>query len=189
MNKHAEKRIEQLREQVRDHDYKYYVLTEPTISDQEYDKLVKELERLENENPELVTPDSPTQRVGKDLTKKFNPVEHIVPMLSLSNTYNEEELYDFDRRVKETLPEDEKVEYVVEFKIDGASVSLRYVDGLLKTAATRGDGTVGEEITNNVKTIKSVPLKIKKNSSYQIPSDFEVRGEIFMKIADFHKVK
>ena len=188
MNKHAEKRIEQLREQVRDHDYKYYVLTEPTISDQEYDKLVKELERLENENPELVTPDSPTQRVGKDLTKKFNPVEHIVPMLSLSNTYNEEELYDFDRRVKETLPGDEKVEYVVEFKIDGASVSLRYVDGLLKTAATRGDGTVGEEITNNVKTIKSVPLKIKKNSTYQIPSDFEVRGEIFMKIADFQKL-
>jgi len=188
MNKQAEKRIEQLREQIRDHDYKYYVLVEPAISDQEYDSLLKELENLENENPELVTPDSPTQRVGKDLTKKFNPVEHTIPMLSLSNTYNEEELYDFDRRVKETLPEDEKVEYVVEFKIDGASVSLRYVDGLLKTAATRGDGTIGEEITNNVKTIKSVPLKIKKNSSSFIPSDFEARGEVFMKIDDFHKL-
>jgi DNA ligase (NAD+) len=188
MNKQAEKRIEQLREQIRDHDYKYYVLVEPTISDSEYDKLVKELEKLENKNPELITPDSPTQRVGKDLTKKFNPVEHNAPMLSLSNTYNEEELYDFDRRVKETLPRDEKVEYVVEFKIDGASVSLRYVDGLLKTAATRGDGTIGEEITNNVKTIKSVPLRIINNSSSRIPSDFEVRGEVFMKISDFHKL-
>ena len=138
MNKQAEKRIEQLREQIRDYDYKYFVLVEPTVSDQEYDNLVKELEKLENENPELITPDSPTQRVGKDLTKKFNPVEHTIPMLSLSNTYNEKELYDFDRRVKEALPKDEKVEYIVEFKIDGASVSLRYVEGFLKTAATRG---------------------------------------------------
>ena len=189
MNKQVKKRIEQLREQIRDHDYKYYVLVEPAISDQKYDNLVKELEKLETENPELITPDSPTQRVGKDLTKRFNPVEHIVPMLSLSNTYNEEELYDFDRRVKEALPKDEKVEYVVEFKIDGASVSLRYIDGILKTAATRGDGTIGEEITNNVRTIKSVPLKIKNNSSApEIPSDFEVRGEVFMRIDDFHKL-
>lgn len=188
MNKQVEKKIEQLREQIRDHDYKYYVLVEPTVSDQEYDNLVRELEKLEDENPELITPDSPTLRVGKDLTKKFNPVEHTIPMLSLSNTYNEEELYDFDRRVKEALPQDEKVEYVVEFKIDGASVSLRYVNGFLKTAATRGDGNIGEEITNNIKTIKSVPLKIKKNSSAQIPSDFEVRGEVFMKVEDFHKL-
>ena len=189
MNKKVEKRIEQLREQIREHDYKYYVLVEPVISDQEYDNLVKELEKLEAENPELITPDSPTQRVSKDLTKKFNPVKHIIPMLSLSNTYNEEELYDFDRRIKEALPKDEKVEYVVEFKIDGASVSLRYVDGFLKTAATRGDGTIGEEITNNLKTIKSVPLKIKNNSSILgIPYDFEVRGEVFMKIGNFHKL-
>jgi len=189
MSKQVEKRIEELREQIREHDYKYYVLFEPTINDQEYDLLIKELEKLEDENPDFITPDSPTQRVGKDLTKHFKPVQHIVPMLSLANTYNADELYDFDRRVNEALPRDEKAEYVVEFKIDGASVSLRYVNGLLKTAATRGDGIIGEEITNNVKTIKSVPLKLKKHSSISYSlGDFEVRGEIFMKIPDFLKL-
>jgi len=189
MSKQVEKRIEDLRDKIREHDYKYYVLFEPTISDQEYDKLVKELEKLEDENPDLVTPDSPTQRVGKDLTKHFKPVQHIVPMLSLANTYNADELYDFDRRVKDGLLKGEKVEYVVEFKIDGASVSLIYVDGYLKTGATRGDGIAGEEITNNVKTIRSIPLKLKKHSSipYSL-SDFEVRGEIFMKINEFLKL-
>ncbi len=186
MIKQIEKRIEELREKIHEHDYKYFVLFEPSISDEGYDKLVKELEKLEEENPDLVTPDSPTQRVGKDLTKVFKPVQHIIPMLSLANTYNADELYDFDRRVREGLPEGEKVEYVVEFKIDGASVSLRYSEGYLKTAATRGDGFIGEEVTNNVKTIRSVPLKLKKHSSipYSL-SDFEVRGEIFMKVDDF----
>jgi len=186
MSASAKKRIEELREQIREHDHKYYVLAEPTISDQEFDLLVKELERLEGENPGLITPDSPTQRVGKDITKDFKPVQHQVPMLSLANTYNEEELFDFDRRVREALPEGEKVEYVVEMKIDGASVNLNYVDGYLKTAATRGDGTTGEEITVNVKTIRSVPLKLKKTKStpYKL-SNIEVRGEIFMKLADF----
>lgn len=184
-----EKKIEALREEIREHDYKYYILTQPKISDQEYDKLYKELEKLEAENPELITPDSPTQRVGSDLTKVFKPVEHKVPMLSLSNTYSEEELYDFDRRVREGLKNDEKIEYIVELKIDGASVSINYVDGALKTAATRGDGTVGEEITNNVKTIKSIPLRIKKDKSisYKL-NDFEVRGEIFMKVKDFERL-
>jgi DNA ligase (NAD+) len=186
MNKQVEKRIEELRDKIREHDYKYFVLYEPTISDAEYDKLIKELEKLEEENPDLITPDSPTQRVGKDLTKIFKPVQHIIPMLSLANTYNADELYDFDRRVRDGLPSNEKVEYVVEFKIDGASVSLRYVDGYLKTAATRGDGFIGEEVTNNIKTISSVPLKLKKHSYIQYSlSDFEVRGEIFMKIEDF----
>ncbi len=189
MSKQFEKRIEELRDKIREHDYKYYVLFEPTISDKEYDKLVKELEKLEEENPDFVTPDSPTQRVGKDLTKQFKPVQHIVPMLSLANTYNADELYDFDRRIKDGLPKGEKVVYVVEFKIDGASVSLRYVDGYLKTGATRGDGIVGEEITNNVKTIRSIPLKLKKHSSIPyLLSNFEVRGEIFMKIKDFLKL-
>ncbi len=185
----VEKRIEELREIIREHDYKYYVLAEPVISDQEYDALIKELEKLEAENPQLITPDSPTQRVGKDLTKDFKQVEHKVPMLSLANTYNEEELFDFDRRVRSALPEGEKIEYVVEPKIDGASVSLHYVNGYLQTAATRGDGTVGEEITANVKTIRSVPLKIKENKSIKNSlSDIEVRGEIFMKINDFRKL-
>ena len=182
----VEKRIEELRNEINKHDYNYYVLAEPIISDQNYDKLVKELEKLENENPHLITPDSPTQRVGKDLTKEFNPVKHKIPMLSLSNTYDEQDLYDFDRRVREGLPENEKLDYVVELKIDGASVSINYVDGRLKTAATRGDGSVGEEITNNVKTIRSIPLKIDlgKSKKYKL-KDFEVRGEVFMMIEDF----
>ena len=179
-------KIESLRKKIREHDYKYYVLTEPAVSDEEYDKLVKKLEKLEAEHPELITPDSPSQRVGKDLTKYFKPVRHKVPMLSLSNTYNEEELYDFDRRVNDALPEREKVEYIVEFKIDGASVSLNYIDGILKTAATRGDGVVGEEITNNIRTMRTVPLKLNevKSSLYKL-KDIEVRGEIFMNIKDF----
>jgi len=181
-----EKRIEQLRELIREHDYKYYVLAEPSVSDKEYDNLIKELEKLETENPQLITPDSPTQRVGKDLTKDFKPVTHKVPMLSLANTYSEEELLEFDKRIRGLLPENEIVEYVVEPKIDGASVSLNYVDGYLKTAATRGDGTTGEEITVNAKTIKSVPLKLKKLNSTQYKlKDFEARGEIFMKVKDF----
>lgn len=185
----VEKKINELRKKINQHDYRYYVLAEPTISDEEYDKLVKELEKLENENPHLITNDSPTQRVGKDLTKEFNPVTHKIPMLSLANTYDEQDLYDFDRRVREALPEDEKIEYVVEYKIDGASASLNYVNGYLKTAATRGDGIVGEEITNNVKTIRSVPLRIEfpENLKYKL-NDFEVRGEIFMKIKDFENL-
>lgn len=182
----TKKKIEELRDIIREHDHRYYVLTEPAISDYEYDKLIKELEKLEAENPGLITPDSPTQRVGKDLTKDFNPVTHQVPMLSLANTYNEEELFDFDRRVRDTLPANEKVEYVVEMKMDGASVSINYVNGYLKTAATRGDGTVGEEITTNIKTIRTVPLKLKKVNSIPFKLDnIEVRGEVFMKIEDF----
>ncbi|MGA8265729.1 MAG: NAD-dependent DNA ligase LigA, partial [Ignavibacteriaceae bacterium] len=186
MAQNIEKRIEELKDLIREHDHKYYVLAEPSISDYEFDKLIKELEKLEVENPELITPDSPTQRVGKDLTKDFKPVTHQVPMLSLANTYNEEELFDFDRRVREALPEGEKVEYIVEMKMDGASVSINYVDGYMKTAATRGDGTVGEEITTNIKTIRSVPLKLKKLGSltYKL-NNIEIRGEVFMKIGDF----
>lgn len=189
MSVSVEKKIEELRNQIIKHDYNYYVLTEPVISDESYDKLVKELEKLENENPHLITPDSPTQRVGKDLTKEFNPVKHKIPMLSLANTYDEQDLFDFDRRVKESLPDSEKVEYVVELKIDGASVSINYVNGFLKTAATRGDGTVGEEVTNNIKTIRSVPLKIdlSKEKKYKL-KNFEVRGEVYMRISDFDKL-
>ena len=189
MTDSVEKKIQKLREEIEKYDYHYYVLAQPLISDEEYDKLYKELEKLESENPHLITPDSPTQRVGKDLTKEFKPVNHLVPMLSLANTYDEQDVYDFDRRVREGLPANEIVEYVVEYKIDGASVSLRYIDGKLFTAATRGDGTVGEEITNNVKTIKAVPLKIKKpaGTRYKL-SDFEARGEIYMNIADFESL-
>ncbi len=181
-----EKKIETLRKKIREHDYKYYILTETVIGDEEYDNLVKDLEKLEAEHPELITPDSPTQRVGKDLTEQSKRVKHKIPMLSLANTYNEEELYNFDRRVKDVLPENEKVEYIVEFKIDGASVSLNYIDGILKTAATRGDGVLGEDITNNVRTIRTIPLKL--NEAKSVPyklKDIVVHGEIFMNIKDF----
>lgn len=189
MSGKIEKEIENLRELIREHDHKYYVLTEPSISDGEYDKLVRKLEKLEAENPHLITPDSPTKRVGKDLTKDFKSVTHKVPMLSLANAYSEEELYEFDKRVRDGLPKNQTLEYVVEFKIDGASVSLNYVDGFLKTAATRGDGSVGEEITVNVKTIKSVPLKLKNIDSLPYKfKDIEVRGEIYMNIADFNNL-
>ena len=186
MSSSVQKKIESLREKIREHDYYYYVLAEPAVSDKEYDRLYKELKNLENEHPELITPDSPTQRVGSDLTKEFKPVTHKIPMLSLSNTYSQKELFDFDKRIKDGLPENEKVEYIVELKIDGASVSLNYVDGILKTAATRGDGTVGEEITSNIKTIRSIPIILNQISSlpYEL-KDFEVRGEIFMNVNDF----
>jgi DNA ligase (NAD+) len=186
MAKSVQKKIEELREEIRKHDYHYYVLAEPVISDQEYDTLMKELEKLESENPDLITTDSPTRRVGTDLTKEFKPVTHMIPMLSLANTYNEEEIFDFDRRVREGLPAGETIEYVVEPKIDGASVSLHYIDGYLVAAATRGDGITGEEITTNVKTIRSIPLRLNKNTSFPYSfRDIEVRGEIFMKVQDF----
>jgi len=183
------KKVEKLRDIIKTHEYKYYVLAEPTISDQEYDNLMKQLEKLEEENPHLITPDSPTQRVGKDLTKEFKPVKHAVPMLSLSNTYNEDDLIDFDRKVREALPKDEKVSYVVEMKIDGASISIHYKNGYILSAATRGDGTVGEDVTANVKTIKSIPLKINPDVKTPFPlDDFIVRGEIFMDIDGFKKL-
>ena len=189
MSKNKIKRIEELRELIRKHEHNYYVLNQPTISDKEYDFLMKELESLEDEYPSFVTQDSPTQRVGKDLTKEFKPVQHTEPMLSLANTYNEEDLLDFDRRVKDVLPENETVEYVVELKIDGASISLHYKNGLLISAATRGDGYVGEDVTANVKTIKSIPLTVKKEIESSFPlDDFVVRGEIFMSLDGFKKL-
>ena len=189
MSVNISQRINELKEIILEHDYQYYILAEPKISDQEYDLLIKELEKLESDYPDLITKDSPTQRVGKDLTSDFNPVIHKVPMLSLANTYNEEELFDFDRRVHEGLKKDDLIEYVVEPKIDGASVSINYVKGLFKTAATRGDGVVGEEITINVKTIKSIPLRLINYKAYKYKlDDFEVRGEIFINIEDFKKL-
>lgn len=189
MKQSPQKRIEELRDLIREYDYNYFVLNQPSISDYEYDQLFSELVRLEKENPQLVTPDSPTQRVGSDLTKEFKSVTHKTPMLSLSNTYNESELYEFDRRVKEGLPGNEKVEYVCELKIDGLSVSLKYRNGKLNVAATRGDGTVGEEVTNNVKTIRTVPLNIRKHAAGKLKLDeFEVRGEVYMESEPFKKL-
>lgn len=189
MSAPAEKRINELRAVINEHDYKYYVLAQPDISDEEYDSLYKELEKLENENPALITPDSPTQRVGKDLTKEFATIPHRFPMLSLANSYEESELHDFDRRVREGLSAGEKVEYVVEFKIDGVSINLNYTGGRLKTATTRGDGFEGDDVTANIKTIRSVPLLLKNFEKHREElADIEVRGEIYMEIDEFKKL-
>lgn len=181
------KRIDELRKLILEYDYNYFVLAQPSISDYEYDQLLAELIELENHYPQYYSPDSPTQRVGSDLPNEFKPVIHKIPMLSLANSYNESELLDFDRRVRETIPPTEKVEYVAELKIDGVSVSLKYINGFLETAATRGDGTTGEDITNNIKTIKSVPLSIKPLLRDKF-GEFEVRGEVYMEIEEFQKL-
>lgn len=181
------KRIDELRKLISEYDYNYFVLAQPSISDYEYDQLLAELIELENQYPQYYSPGSPTQRVGSDLPNEFKPVIHKIPMLSLANSYNESELLDFDRRVRETIPPTEKVEYVAELKIDGVSVSLKYVNGFLETGATRGDGTTGEDITNNIKTIKSVPLSIKSPLRDKF-GEFEVRGEVYMEIEEFQKL-
>jgi len=189
MSKLLKEKIEELRNKIREYDYNYYILAKPSVPDYEYDIIYKELEKLEKENPDLITPDSPTQRVGSDLTKVFNQVQHKIPMLSLSNSYSEDELINFDRRVREGLPSNEIPEYVAELKIDGVSVSIKYENGILKTAATRGDGTTGEEVTTNIKTIRSIPLNVnlQKAKEYDL-KEFEVRGEIFMEIEAFKKL-
>ncbi len=181
------KRVSELKELIRKHDYNYYVLAENKISDYKYDQLYQELLRLENENPELITPDSPTQRVGSDLTKDFPSVEHLTPMLSLANSYDENDLLDFDKRVKNILITEDEIQYVTELKIDGVSISIIYENGLLIKAATRGDGYVGEDVTNNVKTIRSVPLSV-NSKRIKFPQKFEVRGEVFMEIKEFKKL-
>ncbi len=177
--------IEKLRKEIREHDYRYYVLDEPTVSDYEYDQLMEKLILLERQHPELVTPDSPTQRVGGKPTKEFPTVVHEVPMLSLGNTYTQEELYEFEKRLQNFLS-GEKFEYVTELKFDGIAVSLIYRDGLLVQGATRGDGERGDGITNNLKTIRSIPLKlfVKEN----LPENVEIRGEVFMTKDGFKKL-
>ncbi len=179
-------KIESLRKKIREHSENYYVLTKPIISDPEFDKLLQELEKLENENPHLITTDSPTQIVGTDLTEESKLIKHKTPMLSIQN---EKELYKFDKSVRKNLPSAEIVEYMVEPKIDGASFSLDYEKGVLITAATRGDGEFGEDITENVKTIKSIPLKLKKNNSIRYNLDnIIIRGEIFIYVHDFENM-
>ena len=172
-------RIQFLRTELRQHNHSYYVLDKPTISDFEFDKLLEELIRLENENPEFFDPHSPSQRVGGEVTKNFNTVKHQYPMLSLGNTYSEEELRDFDKRIHKLV--EAQIEYVCELKYDGVSISLTYENGQLTQALTRGDGTQGDDVTTNVKTIKSIPLQLQ--GTY--PSLFEIRGEIYISHAGF----
>ena len=171
-----ENRIEELRDKLRYHEHKYYVEDQPDLSDEEFDSMMKQLEALEAEAPELITPDSPTQRVGG--TVGFGErVQHYGSMLSLDNTFSPEELYDFDSRVRQMLPE-EQIEYVAELKIDGLGVSLVYENGILTRGATRGDGEYGENVTANLRTIRSIPLRIA--SIDRSPTIMEVRGEVFI---------
>ena len=181
MAKAIEKEIEKLRNDIRYHEHRYYVLDNPEISDFEFDKLMRRLQELEVQNPELVTPDSPTQRVGGQPAEEFPKLRHSVPMLSLDNTYSVDELKDFDRRVRE-ISGRSKVEYVGELKLDGLSMALTYEDGVLTHSVTRGDGVEGEDVTANVKTIRSVPLGFDAERSELIgdPRRLEVRGEVIM---------
>ncbi|MBN1384161.1 MAG: NAD-dependent DNA ligase LigA [Elusimicrobia bacterium] len=188
------KNIDSLKKQIRHHDYLYYVLAQPEISDTEYDKLMKQLEELEKKNPELITPDSPTQRVSGQAVKDFKTVKHSVPMLSLDNTYSADEILEWGKRVKKSIPDD--LEYTVEPKIDGVSCTLTYNKGLLTLGATRGDGENGEDITLNIKTIRSIPLalvslrQLADSSIVHRPSSIvlEVRGEVYIDKTDFQEL-
>ncbi len=180
----AKERIEQLRRELRRHNHLYYAEARPEISDREYDRLYRELVDLEKAHPDLITPDSPTQRVSGEPLKEFKSVKHAVPMMSLDNTYDYDELREFDQRVRKLLAS-ENVVYLLEPKIDGVSISVRYENGKLVRAATRGDGTTGDDITANVRTIKSVPLQL---SIPTPPPVLEVRGEAFMTIEGFKKL-
>jgi DNA ligase (NAD+) len=181
--------IESLRDEIRQHEYRYYVLDDPEISDAEFDRLMNELKKLESAHPELITTDSPTQRVGGKPREGFVKVAHSVPMLSLDNAYSEEELRSWERRVHE-LTGRKDIEYVCELKLDGMSLALRYEDGKLVRGITRGDGSTGEDVTSNVRTVRSVPLSIsaEKLKKAGIPADFEVRGEMLMPIASFKRM-
>jgi DNA ligase (NAD+) len=182
MARDVKERINQLRDEIRRHDYLYYVLNQPEISDRQYDKLFTELKTLEDARPELITSDSPTQRVSGQPLEGFATVSHAVPMLSMDNTYNAEELRAFDERVYKQLGS-HNYDYVVELKIDGLAISLRYEDGLLVTAATRGDGEVGDDVTANVRTIKAIPLVLFDRPV--LPAVLEVRGEVYMPTKSF----
>jgi len=183
------KKIASLRDQIRHHEYLYFVLDQPEISDLEFDKLTKQLKDLEAEHPELITPDSPTQRVGGKPREGFVKVRHSSPMLSLDNTYNEEELRAWERRVHE-LSGRKDVDYVCELKLDGMSLALTYENAILARGVTRGDGSVGEDVTLNVRTVRSIPLSIDKDKLKKagVPADFEVRGELLMPTAAFKKL-
>ncbi len=178
------KKIENLRNVINEHNYRYFIQDNPTISDAEFDRLFRELRSLEEKYPEFITTDSPTTRVGAPPQKEFNNVKHMQPMLSLNDVFDEDEFKAFDKRVRDRLDSDDKIEYACEPKFDGVAVSLLYEAGKLTRAATRGDGTTGEDITNNIRTIKSVPLKLRGDD---YPQKIEVRSEVYMPIKKFEE--
>ncbi len=177
--------IDELRKQIEEHNYRYFVLDDASIPDAEYDKLFKRLKALEAEHPDYVTTDSPTQRVGAPPLKSFQTINHDVPMLSLENAFTDEDILEFDQRIHERLDQNSPIQYCCEPKMDGLAVNIRYEDGLLTQAATRGDGSSGEDITTNIKTIKMVPLRLRGND---IPKVVEVRGEVFISLDGFKRL-
>jgi len=177
--------VKQLHDEINAHNYRYYVLDDPSVPDSEYDRLMRQLQALEKENPELITVDSPTQRVGAQPLAEFKQVQHEVPMLSLDNAFDEQDMRDFDRRVKERLDADNDIAYACEVKLDGIAVSLLYEQGVLVRGGTRGDGQTGEDITQNVRTISSIPLRL---LGHDFPDVLEVRGEIYLPKAGFEKL-
>lgn len=181
MQNGSKEQIERLRNELHRHNYNYYVLNAPEISDQEFDRMMRELQDLEAAHPEFDDPDSPTRRVGSDLNQEFVQVPHRYPMLSLSNTYNKQEVADFYERVRSGL-EGEPFEICCEMKYDGLSISLTYEQGRLVRAVTRGDGVQGDDVTENVKTIRCIPLRLNGNG---YPEEFEIRGEILMPWTSF----
>ena len=181
----VQQRVARLRGDIERHNYRYHVLDDPEIPDSAYDRLVRELRELEEANPELVTPDSPTQRVGGAPVDAFAQVRHRVPMLSLDNAFSREDVVAFDRRVRERLETEREIHYACEPKLDGLAVSLTYRRGSLEIAATRGDGAVGEDVTHNIRTIQSVPLRL---AGKGFPDVLEVRGEVLMSIAGFQEM-
>ncbi|HEY3415895.1 MAG TPA: NAD-dependent DNA ligase LigA, partial [Armatimonadota bacterium] len=184
----VEERVRKLRDALNYHNYRYYVLDQPEISDQQYDTLLRELTDLEREHPELVTPDSPTQRVGAAPVTAFGTVRHRVPMLSLDNAFSHEEFLEFDARVKRGLglPPEDDIDYVCELKIDGLAVSLTYHDGVLETGATRGNGVEGEEITSNIKTVRAIPLRLQPVAD--LADYIEIRGEVYLSHQEFERI-
>ncbi len=181
-------RIDDLRKQIRRHDHLYYVLDSPEISDSDYDRLYRQLEELENAYPDLVTADSPTQRVGGAPLDKFNQTQHAEPMLSLSNVFDENEIFEFDQRVRKTLGNGSDLSYVVEPKLDGLAVELVYENGLLTMGSTRGDGYIGEDVTSNVRTIRAIPLRLEAKGFFASTPRIDVRGEVYMNRADFDRL-
>jgi len=184
----AKKRIDTLREEINDHNYRYYVLDNPVISDYEYDQLLRELENLERQFPHLITPTSPTQRVGAPPLEKFQEVRHTLPMLSLANAFEAEEVKEFDARVKRFLETTKDIEYCAELKMDGVAVELIYDGGHFITGSTRGDGFVGEDVTQNLKTVKSIPLSLIPWKEKPLPSRLGVRGEVYLPLKAFQEL-
>ena len=183
MNNKIKKNLSKLREKIQEHNYLYHVLDAPRISDAEYDILFKKLVALENQYPEYITADSPTQRIGATPSKEFKESKHRIPMLSLENAFSEDDVSAFNKRIHEKLQTNKQITFCCEPKMDGLAINLLYIEGHYTQAATRGDGIMGEDITANAKTLQTIPLKLKNKN---IPKIIEVRGEVYMSKKTFH---